>query len=240
MPRRATIPAVVGGGAQNDSRSGELEHRPQGDEDEHPHRHHGELVGREVHAARDDRPREGVGEHDGHVVEPPEELGQIPDDEHRGEGQHELHQLLGVVHPAQEHDLEGEPDEGDEHPANENAREEPARGAGRDPGMDLVGKERPQHVERAVGEVDDARYPEDEGQAGGDEEEEHSLHQPLKDLDDDHARVPRQGVGGRTGPGPFRRTGPERSSPPRAVPVPGSSPWRPLRGVPSRSPRRGG
>ena len=90
---------------------------------------------------------------------PQKNLVRSRDDEYRGEGQHELHELLGVVHPAEEHELEGEPDEGDEHAAKEDARKEPARGAGRDPGMYLVGEERPQHVERAVGEVDDARHP---------------------------------------------------------------------------------
>ena len=135
--------AVVGGGAEHDAGPRELEHRPEGDEDEDAHRHHGELVGRKEQVPHDDRPREGVGEHDGHVVEPPEELGEVADDEYRGEGQHELHELLGVVHPAEEHELEGEPDEGDEHAAKEDAREEPPRGAGRDPGMDLVGEERP-------------------------------------------------------------------------------------------------
>ena len=127
-----------------------------------------------------------------------------------------------MVDAAQEHELEGEPDEGDEHPADENAREEPARGAGRDPGVDLVGEERPQHVERAVGEVDDARDSEDEGEPGGDEEEEHSLHQPLEDLDDEHARVAgrplRQGKGGRVRFA-AERNRPERRAPLRAVPI---------------------
>ena len=178
--------AVVGGGAEHDAGPRELEHCPEGDEDEDAHRHHGELVGREEQVPHDDRPREGVGEHDGHVVEPQKNLVRSRDDEYRGEGQHELHELLGVVHPAEEHELEGEPDEGDEHAAKEDAREEPPRGAGRDPGMDLVGEERPQHVERAVGEVDDARHPEDEGEPGGDQEQEDPFHQALENLDDDH------------------------------------------------------
>ena len=72
------------------------------------------------------------------------------------------------------------PDGADDHDGDDGAEQQALR-----PQDDGVGDVHAQHVERAVGDVDDLHHAEGEGQAAGDEEQERRGEQPVEGLGDE-------------------------------------------------------
>ena len=102
----------------------------------------------------------------------PDVLAGVREDQHQGVGEKQLIEFFALVHIAEQealHDAaeDGDAERGDHHRAQE-ADRRPPENKGHVPGD--VGAD---HVEGAVGEVDDLQDPEDQRQARRDEEQEH-------------------------------------------------------------------
>ena len=110
-------------------------------------------------------------------------------------GEH-LVEVVALVEVADDEDLHYHPDregggEGDQDPEEERVRGEGHRRA----------HERSRHVERAVREVHAVHDPEDEGQARGEQEEQHPELKPVQELGEDQGEVHRiRGSEGVQGP----------------------------------------
>ena len=160
---------VLGRGPDEGAPAGTVEEQPQGAEHEEAQHDEGEVVLREpgaedVHRAFE--PRRGGAEE---VLRPPHEEGEVLDDEDDPEGRDELEELRGLVHPAEDEELDHDPDDPDPDPREEDRHPEAERaGEVLDEGVRDV---RPQHVERAVREIDDPGHPEDDGEPRGDQEQ---------------------------------------------------------------------
>jgi hypothetical protein len=109
-----------------------------------------------------------------------DDLGEIVDDENKGVGQQELVDLLLDVDPPQQARFDEHGDEGHAEGRRQH-REEESPGP-RDLQRDPVDEIRPEHVERAVGEVEDVEHAEDEGEPRRDEEQERRLPEGAQDL----------------------------------------------------------
>ena len=101
-------------------------------------------------------------------VAPDPERRIIDDQQHR-EGGKELEQLRHLIDAAKQQNLDQRADDRDQQRGEHDGapESEPTAHLGRD----AVGNVDAQHVERAVGDVDDARDAEDQRQAGADEEQ---------------------------------------------------------------------
>jgi len=102
----------------------------------------------------------------------PEEIFRTPapergvlDDQQQGKGGKKLQQLGRSVDSSQNGNFD------EKSKGSHDCRGEGYGGPESDPLRQPHRQEHAQHVERAVGEVDDPRDPEDEGQAGGDQEQ---------------------------------------------------------------------
>jgi hypothetical protein len=135
--------------------------RPGGDEEE--------IVARQAAVEQLDRaaqPRRARSEQI--LVAPDEERGVVDHQEDRERGE-QLEQLGCLIDAPQQHHLDQRTDGGDGERRQDQAPPEAEPAA--DLGGDAVGNVDAQHVERAVGDVDDAGDAEDQRQPGADEEQ---------------------------------------------------------------------
>jgi hypothetical protein len=179
---------AVGGGRPDDlPRPRPVEEVPE--HQRHGGRQHQHHEGVDRHGAAEDghRPGDRVGFRDRLVFRPEDDLGQVVDDEDQGIRQEQLVDLLLPVDAAQEAHLDRRRDQGDPQRRHQERDQEP-RGTGQVDrhGIDEV---RPEHVERAVGEVQDVQDAEDQRESGGDQEEERRLPQGAQDLDREERQI---------------------------------------------------
>ena len=98
------------------------------------------------------------------ILGPPNYESQILNDEDDPEGRDELEQLRRPVHTAQNHELHEHADNADRDASQQ--RRQPESDWPGQPLQERVADVGPQHVERAVGEIDDPGDPEDQRQPG--------------------------------------------------------------------------
>jgi hypothetical protein len=111
-----------------------------------------------------------------HVFGSPGPQREVLDHQHEGECREELQQLRRAIDPSQQQELYENPEEPDKKCRQRHARPEP------DLRREPHGEVHPEHVQRAVGEVDDAADAEDERQPGGDEEQRARAGEPVQEL----------------------------------------------------------
>ena len=192
--------AVLRRGANQHAPARAVEDEPEPERDQGPEGDHREVVGREELAEERHRPAEARRLGAGLVVRAPDEGHGVGHHEHEGEGEQELVQLGRPVHAPQQRHLEQPPREG-----HGQRREQRAHVEGRRPQRQYVDegvrRVRRQHVEGAVGEVDDAGDAEDQRQPRRDEKQEHRVREPAEELD--RQELQRSALP-RTAPGPIR------------------------------------
>ena len=166
-----------------------------GGEEHEPDENHGadqdeqQPVGRVPGDAEIERPLEAVRIGDAVLVRPPDHLREIAEDEDHRERQEQLHQVLLVVDVPEKPPLD---DDG------QNRKARPRRGhAGPETQSERlrhrvedVGAE---HVERAVGEIDDPQHTENERKPRGDDEQVHPLRDGVEYLDERERRLIEEG-----------------------------------------------
>jgi hypothetical protein len=173
--------AVIGRGADQPAELRAGEQEPERERHQRAEREHEQVVGGEVPAPDVHRPGEDRRTRHRPVVGTPDELDGVADDEHERVRDEELLQLLPAVDGTEERRLHERAHDG--HARRGQHERDPERGGGADEERgDRVAQVGAQHVERAVGEVEHAHDAEDQGEARGDEEQEHrrvSLFQAL-------------------------------------------------------------
>ena len=176
--------AVLRRGADQHAPARAVEDEPEPERDQGPEDDHREVVGREELAEERHRAREARRLGAGLVVRAPDEGHGVGHHEHEREGEQELVELGRPVHAPQQRHLEQAARRAPTASAASSARHVEGRAppSGSD-GDERVRQVRRQHVERAVGEVDDARDAEDQREAGRDEEQEHRVGEPAEELD---------------------------------------------------------
>ena len=178
---RADHLPVLGRSPDQGAPAGAVKQQPQGAQHEEAERDEGKVVLRQPGAEQVHRPLEPRGRGAEQVLCAPHEEGEVLDDEDDAEGRDELVELRGLVHPAQDQQLDDHPDDPDGHPREEHRHPEADRAAEElDEGVRDV---RPQHVERAVREIDDPGHPEDDGKPRGDQEQGRRAREPGQRLD---------------------------------------------------------
>ena len=147
-------------------RPGLVEEVPQHERHHRRQHQYDEGVHRDGTTEDRDRPGDPVGLRNRFVFRPEDDLRQIVDDEDQGVGEQELVDLLLPLDPAQQPRLDRRRD--DRHPQRRRQKrdQEPPR-AGQVQ-RQCVDEVCPEHVQRAVGEVQDVQDAEDQREAGGD------------------------------------------------------------------------
>ena len=177
--------AVLGGGADQDAPARAVEEQPEAERDQRAEDDDREVVGGKELAR--DRHRAGQARRGGTglVVGAPEIADDVGGHQHEREGEQELVELGRAVDAAEQQDLDQTAQHRD-HDRRERgrARVEGRRPAGQRRG-ERVGQVGGEHVEGAVGEVDDARDAEDQREPGRDEEEEHRVGEAAQELDEE-------------------------------------------------------
>ena len=154
--------AVLGRGANQHAPAGALEQQPQQSQHDRTERDEKEIVGRNVLAEELDRalePRRAAAEQ---IVRSPDQHHQILHHQGQPEGRQQLEQFGRVIDPPQQHHLDENADHRHDQRRHHDAGPEPECA-----GKPLGQRERhigAEHVERAMGEIDDPRHAEDDRQ----------------------------------------------------------------------------
>jgi len=107
----------------------------------------------------------------------PEDAGQLVEEENQPEGGQHLIQVISVVEPPQCHQLDRHADQGRRRQGRQQAEQEGTCQPGH------AGRhERPNHVERAVRQIDQVHDAENQGQPGRQEEQHDTQLKPVQDL----------------------------------------------------------
>ena len=144
-----------------------------------------EQIERRHHAAGDEQRRHLERRRHAHRLEfdPPDDLHHVVEDEDEAVADQKLHQHVLAVDAADEQALE--------HEADERGRRARAQDGQRVAAGELEDGQREigaEHVEGAVGEIDDLQHAEDQRQPGGDQEQQHADDQAARRLGDNAGR----------------------------------------------------
>ena len=166
---RAEHLAVLGRRAHQPAEPGARKHDVQNAQ--HDRRHHDEkdIVSRHVAVEDFDGAAETGSARAEQVLGSPQPERSVVDDQKDGEGRQQLEQLRRRINAAQQQKLDRRAQHRDTDCAQHNAAPKPERTAHRRHQRD--GDVGPEHIERAVRDVDNARDAEDQRKPGGDEEQ---------------------------------------------------------------------
>ena len=134
------------------------------------------------------------------VLGPPDHDHQLAHDQHDAEGREQLEQLRRRVDPPQQQDLDQSAEPADDQGGEQDCEPEAERrGAAAEPAGQAHGEIGAQHVERAVGEVDDPGDAENDREAGCDQEQRGGGGEAVQQLDDQEVqgRLTRAGCAAR-------------------------------------------
>ena len=163
-----------------------MEDEPDERENERSERDQQQVVGREGVAEEVDRALEARRARSEQLARAPDQQHEILDDERDAEGREQLKQHRRVIDAAQQQHFDQRADHGDAE-RGEHDRGPEANGAAEPVGQRVtdIGA---QHVEAAMGEVDDAGYAENDREAGSDEKQRASAREPGDELDEVEAQ----------------------------------------------------
>src|SRR5262249_21909693 len=166
---RAHHLAVLRGGADQPSEAGLRQHEIEQQQHDRADDDQEQVVARKVAPEDFDRAAQAGRARPEQVLGAPDPLRGVVDDEHQREGGEQLEQLRRLVDAAQQQHLDQRAEGGHDEAGGDDAAPEAERAA--DLEGEGGGEIEPQHVEGAVGDVDDAGDAEDQRQAGADEEQ---------------------------------------------------------------------
>ena len=183
--------AILGRGPHQHAVARLVHQQPQEAQHQRPHCDQKQLVARKSVAEDID----GAGE-TGRAR--PQDVERAPDldhhvlhDQHHAEGGEQLEQLRHAIDAAQQDELHHHTDHPDRDGRQQHTEEE-HRQAGieiEQAGNDGDAEIGPQHVEGAVGEIDDPRDAEDDRQAGGNDEQRGGAGQPVERLHEKKGKI---------------------------------------------------
>ena len=185
--------AVLRGGADQPAEARLGENEVQADQHDRPGGDQEQVVAREAAIENFDRAAQARRPRSEQILVAPDPERRVVDDQQHREGGEQLEQLRRLIDAAKQQDLDQRADGRDQQRGEHDGapEAEPAAHLGRD----AVGNVDAQHVERAVGDVDDARDAEDQRQAGADEEQAGGGGKPVERLEQEsvegHQRLPR-------------------------------------------------
>ena len=182
--QRADHLAVLSRGAHQRAPARAGEQQPEQAEHHRADHDQQQVVDRDALAQDLDRHGEAGRARTDQILRTPGEQRHVLDHQDDGEGGEQLEELGRAVDAAQDEELDHDADQPDrERRQDHRAPEAERRAAQR---LDqAVGAVEPQHVERAVREIDDPRHAEDQRQAGRHQEQRRGSGQPVQELDDD-------------------------------------------------------
>ena len=178
--------AVLRGGPHEDAEPGAVEQQIDQAEDERAEPDEEQIVGRD-HLAEDvDRALQARRPRADEVVRPPDDDGEVLDDQRHAERGEQLEQVGRAVDAAQQRHLDQRADQRhDQRSAHETA---PEAERAVEPLGQRVGHIGAEHVEGAVGEVHDAGDAEDDRQPAGDEEQRRRAGEAGQELGEEEAQ----------------------------------------------------
>ena len=155
--------AILGRGADQHAPARALEQQPQQPEHDRTERDQEQIVARNILAEEIDRALESRRAAAQQIARPPDQHHQILDHQGQAERRQQLKQFGRVIDPPQQHHFDQHADHGDDQRRGDDAAPKSDRA-----GKSLGQRERhigAEHVERAMGEIDDPRHAEDDRQA---------------------------------------------------------------------------
>ena len=161
--------AILGGGADQPSEAGLRQHQVEQQQYDRAHGDQEQVVAREIAPEDFDRAAQTRRPRPEQVLRSPDVLSHIVDDQDEREGGEQLEQLRRLIDAAQQQDLDQAAERRHHHARGDDAAPEAEHAAHLE--GDGRGEIEPQHVERAVGDIDDARDAEDQREAGAHEEQ---------------------------------------------------------------------
>ena len=166
---RAQHLAVFGRGAHQPAETRAREHRMQHDQHQRRNRDQENIVARHAPAENFNGAAQAGCARTEQVLRSPQPQRRVVDDQKQREGGEKLKQFRRGIEPPQQQYLDQSADDAD----GDGARDDAAPVAERavEPRRQRDGDIGPQHVERAVRDIDDARDAEDERKPGRDEEQ---------------------------------------------------------------------
>ena len=178
--------AILSRGAHQHAPGRAVEDEPDERENERSERDQQQVVSREGVAEEVDRALEAGRARAEQLARAPDQQHEILDDERDAEGREQLKQNRRVVDAAQQQHFDQRADHGDAE-RGEHDRGPEANGAAEPVGQRVtdIGAE---HVEGAMGEIDDAGYAENDREAGSDEKQRAGAREPGDELDEVEAQ----------------------------------------------------
>ena len=159
------------------------QHEMQDQQHDGPRRDQHQVVAREAAAEDVDGIAQAGRARAEQVLRAPQPQRRVVDDEHEREGREQLEQFGHMIDAAQQQHLDHRADRGDAERRENDAA--PIAEPAADRRRDRVGEIDAEHVERAVGHVDDPRHAEDQRQAGADKEQPGGAGEAVERLEQD-------------------------------------------------------
>ena len=174
--------AVLGRGAHQHAPSRALEHQPENAEHDGPEHDQEQVVARDVLAKETDRALEPRRTRADQVARSPSPHHEVFNHQREAEGREQLEQLRRMIDPPQQDHLDDHADDRDDQRRGNDAAPEAER-AGEALGQreSDVGTE---HIEGAVGEIDDPRHAKNDRQARRDKKQRRRAGKAGQELDD--------------------------------------------------------
>ena len=174
--------AVLGRGTHQHAPARSLEHQPQGREHDRAEPDQEQIVGRHILAEKINRALESRRASAQQIARPPDQHHDILDHQRQAERRQQLKQFRRVIDASQQHHFDEHADHSDDQRRGDDAAPKTDR-AGKTFGQRerRIGAE---HVERAMGEIDDARHAEDDRQTRRHEEQRRRAGKTGQELND--------------------------------------------------------
>ena len=115
------------------------------------------------------------------LVNAPDNPGQVTQDQDQGIGKEELVELFVMVEPAKQESFDEPPKQGHGHRGNDYGPPEVARGVNKKRDT-LVSRVCAQHIEGAMGKIQDSKDTKYDGKTGGNQKNKHGVCQPMEKL----------------------------------------------------------
>ena len=174
--------AVLRRGAHQNAPAGALEQKVEDAEHDRAEHDQEQIVGRDILAEEIDRALEAGRAAADQIVRAPDQHHEVLHHQRQAEGGEQLEQFRRMIDPAQQHHLDQHAEDGDDKGGDDDAAPKAERA-----GKALGQRERDigaDHVEGAMGEIDDAGDAEDDREAGRHQEQRCRAGETGQELDD--------------------------------------------------------
>jgi hypothetical protein len=187
---RADHLAVLRGRADQSPEAGLCQHQVKQQQDERTDDDQEKVVARKVAPENFDRAAQARSAGPEQVFGSPHVLRRVVDDQDQREGREQLELFRRLIDAAQQQHLDQRPERRHQHTGSGDAAPEAERAAHL--GGEGRGEIEPQHVERAVGDIDDAGDAENERQPGAHEKQARRRGEPIERLKEEGFKTHRE------------------------------------------------